>query len=112
MPYTNDGKNAMLNHLKTLMTHIALHDAQGNEISGGTPAYARKSATWGTASGGELSLSGEVEFNVPGGKTVKYVSFKSALTSGVEYARGTVTEETYGNQGSFVVKGATLDLNG
>jgi len=56
-----------------------------NELTGGSPAYARVALTWasGGASGGSLSLqSTPSAFNVPAGYTVQFVGLWSASTSG------------------------------
>jgi hypothetical protein len=90
---------------------VGLLDSTGTELTGGSPAYARKAITWGAAANGSMSASNQPVFDVPAGASVKHVIFMSALTSGTEYARATVTEETYGNQGTYTLTSATLDLN-
>lgn len=75
-----------------LGTWISLHTADpgqtgASEVSGGSPAYARKQTTWGAASSGTATGS-EVLFDVPPGTTVTHVGIWSASTSGTfrEYA--------------------------
>jgi len=57
--------------------HMSLHTGypatSGNEIAGGTPAYARKSITWGTASNGAIAVTNQPVFDVPAGATVAAV---------------------------------------
>jgi hypothetical protein len=76
----------MAEHFGTLGTWISLHtgnpgDTGANEVSGGSPAYARKQTTWGSAVSGLITGS-EVVFDVPPGTTVTHVGINSASTSG------------------------------
>lgn len=65
-----------------LSLHSALPDSNGsNELTGGSPAYARKAVTWGTAVNGVLPQTGSVVFDVPAGSVVA-VGFWSAVSSG------------------------------
>jgi hypothetical protein len=68
------------------ITHLSLHSAIPNasgsgEITGGSPAYARKSVTWGTAISGVLPQTGSAVFDVPAG-TVVAVGLWSSVTAG------------------------------
>ena len=67
-------------------THVSLHSAGSstgaNELTGGSPAYARKAATWAAASGRTKALSAGVTFDVASGSTVAWVGFYDAATSG------------------------------
>jgi hypothetical protein len=116
MPYTTEGKNLMLNALAAAATHVGLHTAvpstaTPNEVTGGSPAYARKANTWNTASAGAVDNSNAPVFDVPAGTTVTHVGFWSAATSGVCYAYAAVTNETFGGQGTYTLTDADLDLN-
>jgi hypothetical protein len=116
MPYTTEGKNLMLNALAAAATHMGLHTAvpstgTPNEVSGGSPAYARKANTYNTASGGSLDNSNAPVFDVPGGTTVTHVGFWSASSGGTLYAYAAVTNETFGAQGTYTATDADLDLN-
>jgi hypothetical protein len=68
------------------ITHLSLHTAYSasgaNEVSGGSPAYARKAATWSAASGRSKALSSSVVFDVPAGTTVRWVGGWDASTAG------------------------------
>ena len=82
---TTSGKNQLLD--ATDVTHASLHtafpgDTQANEVTGGSPAYARKSVTFGAASGGSKATTGTAVFDVPAGTTVRWVGFSSAVTAG------------------------------
>lgn len=81
------------------------------EISGGTPAYARKSITFSDPVGGSMASSNQPVFDVPAAAVVNYCGFFSAVTSGTLLGIDQVTEETFGAQGTYTLTSATLDLN-
>jgi hypothetical protein len=116
MPYTTEGKNQMLDRLAAIATHMGLHTAvpstgTPNEVTGGAPAYARKTNTWNAAADGSLDNANVPVFDVPAGTTVTHVGFWSALTGGTLYAYAAVTNEAFGAQGTYTVTDADLDLN-
>ena len=116
MPYSTLGKNAMLNALGALATYVSLHSGDpgengANEISGGSPAYARKTNAWNAASGGSMDNSSTPVFDVPAATTVSYVGFWSALSGGVFYGAANVTDEVFAGQGTYTLTDADLDLN-
>ena len=116
MPYSAAAKNAMLDALGTLVTHLSLHSANpgatgASELSGGTPAYARIEATWNAASTGSKTLSNTPDFDVPAGSTVSHVGLWSAATGGTWYGYVDVTDEVFAAQGTYEVVSGTLDLN-
>jgi hypothetical protein len=107
--------NAMLDELATLITFLSLHtdtvgSGSGNEVTGGSPAYARKSVTWSAASGGNLDNSNTSVFDVPAGTTIRRVGFFSASTAGTYYGDADITDETYGSQGTYTVTDADITL--
>lgn len=67
-------------------THGSLHTAYSstgtNEVTGGSPAYARKAATWAAASGRSKATSASMVFDVPAGTTVRWVGLWDAVTAG------------------------------
>lgn len=78
--------DAMDESVATGMKYGALHTAysangSANEVTGGSPAYARKAATWGAAAAGVKSLSASMVFDVPAG-VVAWISFWDAVTAG------------------------------
>jgi len=116
MPYSAAAKNAMLDQLGTLAVYASLHaTAPGStgtgEITGGSPAYARKSLTWNAASGGSKTLSNTPTFDVPASTTVAYVGLWSAVSGGTYYGYIDVTDEVYAAQGTYQITSGTLDLN-
>jgi hypothetical protein len=83
--YTNTAKNSMLQAIG--ITHVSLHDGYPgttglNEISGGTPAYARKAITFAAAASGSKAASTQPLLDVPAGKTIRYVGFWDAVSAG------------------------------
>lgn len=80
-------KDSMLDQLGTITTHASLNTAYSNtganEVTGGSPAFARKAITWASSSGGVKALNGTLPaFDVASGTTVPWWSGWSALTSG------------------------------
>ncbi len=67
-------------------THGSLHTAYSstgtNEVTGGSPAYARKAATWAAASGRSKATSASMVFDVPASTTVRWVGFWDAVSAG------------------------------
>ena len=70
-------------------THLGLHTtlgSSGTEVTGGSPAYARKSFTWASAASRSKDISASVTFDVPAGTTVVAVQAWSASTAGTSRA--------------------------
>jgi hypothetical protein len=92
-------------------THASLHTAYSatgaNEVTGGSPAYARKALTWAAASGRSKAISSGVTFDVPAGTTVRWVGFWDAVTAG--NFLGMVPNGGAAPE-SFVVPDATADV--
>ncbi len=87
MPFAAGLLNYMLDQAGTNeLTHMSLHSAYSasgaNELTGGSPAYARQPITWGAAASGAMALSGTETFDVPPASTVAFIGFWDALTSG------------------------------
>lgn len=116
MGLSNAGKNAMLDELGSLAVFASLHDGApgdtgANEISGGSPAYARKAIAWGSAASGAMDDSTNgAEFDVPSGTTVSYVGLWSASTAGTFYGFADVTDEVFASQGTYTVTDADISL--
>lgn len=71
------------------------------EVSGGSPAYARKAVTWSAPSGG--AVTGTVTFDVPAGTTVTYAGLCTGSTGGNLIDRVSVTSQTFSTQGTYQV---------
>ncbi len=123
MPLSDNGRNSAVNGLASAATYISLHTADpgttgANEVTGGSPAYARKAATWGTAASGSRALSSAVVFDVPAGVSITHFGLWSAATSGnfqagdaLRDASNNAVTETFGGQGTYTLTTATLTVN-
>jgi len=79
--------SAVANSIGTT-THLGLHTVLGTggtEVTGGSPAYARKAITWNTGTNPKTIVAA-VTFDVPAGTTVMAVQAWSALTAGTSRA--------------------------
>ena len=81
------------------------------EISGGSPAYARKSIAFNAASGGSIDDSTAPVFDIPAGAVVNAVGYYDASTSGTLQAFDDLTEETFAGQGTYTLSDSDIDLN-
>lgn len=82
------------------------------EISGGSPAYARKAIAYNAAVDGAIddSTNGAV-FDVPAAAVVDSVGWFDAVSAGTLQAWDDVTQETFAAQGTYTVTDADHDLN-
>jgi hypothetical protein len=82
------------------------------ELTGGSPAYARKAIAFAAASGGVIddTTNGAI-FDIPASAVVNYAGFYSALTAGTLLGIRSVTPETFAGQGTYTLTDAKLDLN-
>lgn len=108
-------KNSMLDHMASLVGFVSLHSADpgttgANEISGGTPAYARKAVSWAAAAASSVASSADLLFDVPGGSTqIGYVGYWTAATGGTyRGSRPLDTPQTYVTQGTYRVAAGAL----
>lgn len=101
--------NTMKNTLATAYAGAAIQAAlyttvptttAGTEVTGGSPAYARKTISWGAPTNGVITAS--VTFDVPAGTTV--VGAGVHATSGGAYLDGgAVTSQNFATQGTYVL---------
>lgn len=91
MPLATAGQNAMLTGgLGNVAVFASLHTGDpsttgANEVTGGSPAYARKAITWNTVGSGQRTNNGALAFDIPAATTVYWVGLWSALTTGTYY---------------------------
>lgn len=116
MGLNDTAKNLMLDALAAVAVYASLHDNDpstngANEISGGSPAYARKAITWNAAATHNLDNNANPVFDVASGKTVKYVGFWSASSGGTFYGYIDVTDEVFAGQGTYTLSDADIALN-
>jgi len=114
--FTTTAKNTMLDAERTNCAYASLHtDDPGtdgsNEVSGGSPAYARKAVTFNAASSGSSALNSDVTFDVPSSTTVKYVGYWTASTGGTFQGSDAVTNETFSAQGQYKLTASGTSLS-
>ena len=112
MPFAVAYKNAMLDSgppdAAALYTANPGSTGTTNEVTGGSPAYARKTLTWAAASGGSKALAATFPvFDVPA-TTVTHVGF---FRSGVYQGYVDVTDEVFASQGTYTITAGSIDLN-
>jgi hypothetical protein len=107
MPIATDSeKNSLATKYATDLAFLSLHSADPgstgtNELTGGSPAYARKPTTWSTPSGGVFT--GTVVFDIPAGSNVAWVGAWSAVTGGTFLDKAQLNAQTFNNQGQYQV---------
>lgn len=90
--------NLAADAIKGGYTHVGLLNG-ATELTGGSPAYARKTLTYGSTANGDWA--GTATFDVPAGSTVNTVGFYSASSGGSPVHTESVTPEAYGGQGVY-----------
>jgi hypothetical protein len=118
MSFSDAARNAMLDHLGTIALYASLHSADpgttgANELTGGSPAYARKPITWNPAATSNLDSDAEPLFDVPPGTTVSHWGLWSVVSDGTFYAGDdTSTVEVFTGQGTYALTDLDLSLTG
>lgn len=77
-------------------------DAATGEVTGGSPAYARKALNWGTAASSAI-VSAATPFDVPSGTTITYFGVASATTGATVGDSVAVTSQAFASQGTYTV---------
>jgi len=117
--YDTTARNVGVDAIAALALRVALHtgdpgaaNTASNEVTGGSPAYARKAIAWNAASGGAATPTADVVLDVPAGTTVSWISLWNTAGT-VRYLKKDVTDEVFGAQGTYTVKssGTSIDLN-
>lgn len=116
MGLNNNGKNVALDAVAAVAVYASLHTADPgttgtSEVSGGSPAYARKAITWNAASGGNLDNNANPVFDVPAGTTITHFGLWSASSGGTFYGSGDITDETFAGQGTYTLNDADIALS-
>lgn len=83
--FTANGSNQQLD--ANDITHVSGHTAYpgesgANEITGGSPAYARAAVAFGAASSRTLTQSGTADIDVPDGEDLAWFAFRDASSGG------------------------------
>lgn len=73
------------------------------EVTGGSPAYARKAINWGAPAAS--AVTGAPVFDVPSGTTVNYAGVAVSATAGTADLRDkvAVTSQAFASQGTYTV---------
>ena len=105
MAESTASKNERINDYIADINAVSLHSADpgstgASEVSGGSPAYARKTPTFSAASGGATNLSASLVFDVPSGATVAYYGLWKGATF---FSGGAVTSATLSGQGTYTL---------
>lgn len=117
--YDITARNVMVDALAALATRVAAHtgdpgaaNTADNEVTGGSPAYARKAIAYSAASAGSAAQNGNVVIDIPAGTTVSWLSLWNTAGT-VRYLKKNVADEVFTNQGTYTVLAASgaLDLN-
>ena len=98
-------RNALANAYGANAPFAALYStaggaSAGTEITGGTPAYARKAVTWSNATA-SVTTATIAAHDVPSGATVAGAGFHSAVTAGNYMDGGAVTSQAFSSQGTY-----------
>jgi hypothetical protein len=128
MAMTNDIKNSMLDSGygtgASSGTYASLHSADptttvatalGNELAGGSPAYARKQVNFAAAGSGSKTLAANLVFDIEAGDAPAYYALWSVSSSGTQaqFKGGAAlgaAEGAYGSQGSYTITALTVSI--
>jgi hypothetical protein len=117
--YDITARNIGVDAVAAVCLRVAAHtgdpggaNSASNEVTGGSPAYARKAVAWSAASAGAAACSGNVVIDIPAGTTVSWLSFWNTAGT-VRYFKKDVTDEAFGAQGTYTLlaAGTSIDLN-
>lgn len=108
MPMNTAYLNALATEGASLITHIALFNALGVELSGG--GYARQAVTWTAPSSGLIRPNADLVFPVASGAVVAEWRGFSASSGGTGYGGAAVTEITFGNAGTYTLTAAATGI--
>jgi len=92
------------------ITLLSLHtddpaQTGANEVSGGSPAYAKKSVSFGAASDGVANSAAGVTFDVPAGTIVTHVGY---WAGGTFKGSDAIPNEVYALQGTHIINNVIL----
>lgn len=116
MGLSTSGRNDAAAGVTGAVTYVSLHTADpgtsgASEVSGGTPAYARKAVSWAAASGGSVASSASITFDVPAGVTITHFGLWTASTAGTFKGGAALSaNETFGGQGTYQLTTTTVSV--
>lgn len=76
-------------------------DTATGEVSGGSPAYARKAMSWSAAAAS--AITGAPVFDVPAGTTVTYFGVCTSATGANVRDSVAITSQSFSSQGTYTV---------
>ena len=84
---TTSTKESLAQRYTELCTHASAHTADpgttgASEVTGGSPAYARKPITWNAGAEDGVYTSNPVTIDIPAATTITHIGLWSALTAG------------------------------
>lgn len=112
MPFTTAWKDTTLDAFRAAYPYAGLHSGvptTGNEVTGGSPAYARLAHGIGAAASG-VATGGALVFDVPTGASIAYLGYWTALTGGTCGGYDAVTTRTTTAQDTYTVATQSLAL--
>lgn len=104
---TNTQKQTLANAYGTAATFASVHTANpgstgASEVTGGSPAYARKAVTWSSGTTGTVTAT--VTFDIPSGTTISYAGLWTASTAGTFLDGGALaSSQAYSSQGTYTL---------
>ena len=103
---TTTEKNNLATRYGTDAAYAALYTTApgvtaGTEVTGGSPAYARKALSWGAPSAGVITAT--AVFDVPAGVTIVGAGVHTAVTAGTYLDGGAVTSQAFASQGTYTL---------
>lgn len=103
---TDSMRQTVANGYTAAALYGSLHSADPgttgtNEISGGSPAYARKSLAWTAGSTGTATAS--AVFDVPAATTPSFTGIFSAASAGTFRDKADITDQAFSSQGTLTV---------
>ncbi len=107
MPIRTDGMRQLVaNSYTGAATHGSVHTADpgttgASEVTGGTPAYARKALTWTAGTTGTATAS--ATYDIPSGVTAAWGGIWSALTAGTFRDTVDIVDQAFASQGQLTI---------
>lgn len=105
MPLVDAERNTIADAEAARLVYVSLHTGNpattgANEVSGGSPAYARKSLTFPAATGG-TATSAEVTFDVPAGTYTHFGTWSAATAGTFRGGNPLAASQTISSQGQI-----------
>lgn len=117
--FSDNAYTVMLESIRTgkfLSAHTAdpgVDGQSGNEVTGGSPAYARKAATYNAAAAASMALTSTVTLDIPAA-TVSFLAIWDHLTNTAAanfFGRVDIADEVFGSQGTLDITAFTLAMD-